>query len=295
MLEPVPLTATLVLQCVVLATVPALLGYFALGLLFELSWYRRRGDVERWKCQPDRWPDWKTRRKEILLASFALLEASLLTVVMMVYVATGGKTALYLDLKQHGLLFTVVSGLGYFVLSDVLLYAMHRALHIPALYRAFHRTHHQFLAPTAMSMAALHPVELAMLWACLVLPSLVVPIHAGVLGALAGFHLLVGMIDHSGVRLYSRWLPWMEPSQFHDDHHRYFHVNFGQCLGVWDRLLGTARRVGNRYSEDDFSPLGRRVDGLSPAAAPYLDYRKTSGPVREPEVWAADRRASHEG
>ncbi len=290
---PTPLSLTLVVACVALAIIPAFAGYLGIGYIFERVWYRRRASVDAWKCQPDRWASPEVRRRELRLASFALLEASLFTAAMMAHVATGGYTAIYLDLEEHGPLFTALSGLAYFVLTDLLLYGMHRLLHVPALYRAFHRTHHQFLSPTAMSMAALHPVELAMLWCCLMLPSFVIPIYAPLLGAVAAAHLLIGMIDHSGVRLHLRWLPWMEPSQFHDDHHRYFHVNFGQCLGTWDRLFGTARRVGNQYSEDDFSPLGQRSDGQDPASAPLLDYRRAPGPVREPEIWSADARLAH--
>ena len=52
------------------------------------------------------------------------------------------------------------------------------------------------------------------------------------------------------------WLPWMPSTFYHDDHHRYFHVNYGQHLTLWDRLYGTLRRHDRQYGIEVFGGEG---------------------------------------
>lgn len=265
--------------CLTTSIVPGIVVYVAVGMFFEIVYYRRqRTDPGSWKCQPDRWPSARTRRLEIILAFSNLLFSSLLTGLVMYYVARGGHSGIYLNLESHGLPFTIASGVAYFVLSDFALYALHRLNHTRFLYKHMHRVHHKFVAPTAFSMTALHPLEMLEFWAAMVLPALFWPIHAVALGAVFGYHLLVGMSAHSGVRLWIP-IPWQEPSQFHDDHHRYFHVNFGQCMGTWDRVFGTARRVGRRYDETIYDPSGTPLSNENGPPA-LVDYRKRKEPLR---------------
>ena len=71
-----------------------------------------------------------------------------------------------------------------------------------------------------------------------------------------------------------RRCPWQPPPRFHDDHHVYFHVNFGQTLGLWDRVFGTWRRVGRVYGEHVYGGKGAPL-AAGPAEAPrYVDYRQ---------------------
>ena len=60
-------------------------------------------------------------------------------------------------------------------------------------------------------------------------------------------------------------VPWQGPSTFHDDHHVYFHCNFGQVLTLWDRMHDTLRREGRRYGVDVFGGKGKPIDrGAAP-------------------------------
>lgn len=47
-------------------------------------------------------------------------------------------------------------------------------------------------------------------------------------------------LPRSGIKMDS-WLPWQNDTVFHDQHHEFFHVNYGQNLQIWDRLNGTVR------------------------------------------------------
>jgi lathosterol oxidase len=91
----------------------------------------------------------------------------------------------------------------------------------------------------------------------------------------------VALIDHSGVRFHS-WFPWQPPTQFHDDHHVHFHVNYGQNLGVWDRLFGTWRLHGRRYGAEVFGGRGAEIDGARDHA--LVDYGRREDVARAPKL-----------
>ena len=83
--------------------------------------------------------------------------------------------------------------------------------------------------------------------------------------------LTFNVIDHSGVDLRSR-LPWQGPSRFHDDHHLYFHVNFGQHLMIWDRLHGTLRRQKRSYGREVFGGKGVPISDEGKELPPFVEY-----------------------
>ena len=46
-----------------------------------------------------------------------------------------------------------------------------------------------------------------------------------------------GIIDHSGITFKRAWWqPWQPDCIFHDNHHQYFHVNFGFNIEYWDKV-----------------------------------------------------------
>ena len=224
--------------------------YLGIGGLFELLYYRRRRDrAAEWKCQPRRFADRRARRAELLLGSANLAAASIGTGLFAWWVIErGGRTAIYFDLGAHGLGFTVASALLYFAATDCALYWAHRTMHRKALYRAIHRVHHRWTAPTAFTAMAMHPVEFALYQAIMLAPLFVLPLHLVALIAVLVYQNLIALLDHSGVDLVSL-LPWQPPPRFHDDHHVYVQLNYGQTLGLWDRLFGTWRLVDGRRVE----------------------------------------------
>lgn len=54
---------------------------------------------------------------------------------------------------------------------------MHRMLHIPFLYKHFHKLHHTYKQPTAFSVTALHPVETVGMQLVMALPVVMFPVH----------------------------------------------------------------------------------------------------------------------
>ena len=70
-----------------------------------------------------------------------------------------------------------------------------------------------------------------------------------------------GIIDHSGITFKRKWWqPWQPDCIFHDNHHQYFHVNFGFNIEYWDTLHGTVRQKDKIYREDIFWGKGKDVN-----------------------------------
>lgn len=73
-----------------------------------------------------------------------------------------------------------------------------------------------------------------------------------------------GILNHSGVNIKSFWWqPWQPDTMFHDNHHQYFHVNFGFNIGLWDVIHGTYRRKDRVYSEEIFGGRGKNFKDVS--------------------------------
>jgi lathosterol oxidase len=245
--------------------------YFAIGGLFELLYYRRRGDAERWKSQPRRWPNARARRGEILLGTANMVVASTGSGLLAHYLATGGRSAVYFDLSQHGVAFSIATAVFYFVVTDGLLYWAHRLFHRRSLFRTIHRVHHRWTSPTAFTAMAMHPLEFAVYQGVMLVPIFILPMHVVGLVTVLVYQNLIALIDHSGVA-FTSWLPWQPPARFHDDHHVHFHVNYGQTLGVWDRVFGTWRRVDRSYGVEVFGGKGAPI-GAGTGAPRLVDYR----------------------
>ena len=230
--------------------------YFALGAWFEWVYYLRlRGTPEAWKIQPHRFTAPRRRRAEIALGAFNLVMASLLSGFLAYRITHDNPTQVYLGAEQHGIAFGLATTAAYFVGTDLGLYWMHRFMHHPVLFRAIHRWHHRTLSPTAFTAPAMHPLEFLSYQAVAAFPLFLFPIPAwGIVFTLL-YHNVVGLFDHSGVDL-AAWFPWQPPPRFHDDHHAHFHVNYGQTLGLWDKIFDTWRREGRVYGEHVFGGRG---------------------------------------
>nr|WP_255216524.1 sterol desaturase family protein [Pseudenhygromyxa sp. WMMC2535] len=175
------------------------------------------------------------------------------------YVLRDGWTALYFDPLEHGALWLVVSALVAFFMVDAGLYYSHRLMHQKWCFRYIHRWHHRYTAPVIFTTTAMHPAEFMIFQAVLLLPAFVLPIHWAVYVAVILYTYLIGMIDHSGIDV--RWpLPLHSGNRFHDDHHIFFHCNYGHHTQLFDRLHRTVRRSDRRYGEDVYGGRGAPLD-----------------------------------
>ncbi len=120
---------------------------------------------------------------------------------------------------------------------------------------------------------AMHPAEFALYQAIMLVPLFWYPIHVVGLVVVLVYQNTIALLDHSGIAFRSH-LPWQPPPRFHDDHHVHFHVNYGQTLGVWDRVFGTWRREGRVYGEHVFG--GKGAPDPRARTSPRVDYRSAA-------------------
>ena len=253
--------------------VPSMLAgvavFWAIAGYYHLRYYVRRAhEPETWKCQPKRFLRPGQNAEAAKLSSFNLALGGLISGTMIYAYQQGWEAPkIYTEVAEHGWAYTLITTALLFVVMDASAYYVHRLFHIKALFRRFHRIHHRYVATTPFVVVAVHPVELLSLQAASFLPIFIVPLHFVSVIVVLVYVLVFNIIDHSGVKLSSS-IPWQGPSMYHDDHHRYFHVNFGQHLMIWDRLHGTLRRQGRRYGVENFGGKG-----VGESDAPFVDYQ----------------------
>jgi lathosterol oxidase len=258
---------------VVVAVAGGLGMQLAIAGFFEWFYYRRRRDrAEAWKCQPRRFAPARVKRRDVLLGAANMVAASVVSGFLAHAIATDNPTQVYFRSAGHGIVFGTALTLAYFALTDGALYWAHRLLHRPALFRAIHRWHHRNTTPTAFTASSMHPVEFAIYQGVVLAPLFFMPVPVEGLVFVLVYQNFVALVDHSGVKLKSH-LPWQPPPRFHDDHHVYFHVNYGQTLGMWDRMFGTWRREGRVYGEHVFGGKGAPVSSAGDGAKPrFVNY-----------------------
>jgi len=257
------------LVCVAGAAAGSVVTFWGLGGLWHYWYYQRQRETAAvWKTQPKRWLGPALSRSAFRLGSFNIFFGALVAGTFTWYLRRGGYSAIYDDVGRHGVVYLALSVVIYFLLVDAGLYYSHRLFHHKALFKYIHRWHHRYVAPTVFTTTAMHPIEFAVFMLVLLLPTLVIPVHVGVYLFVVGYSYLVGMIDHSGIRA-PFLLPFHRDNRFHDDHHVYFHCNYGHHTQLFDRLHGTVRKLDRHYDETTFHD-GVKVAVDEASEAPHV-------------------------
>ncbi|XP_058065089.1 fatty acid hydroxylase domain-containing protein 2-like, partial [Anopheles bellator] len=117
---------------------------------------------------------------------------------------------------------------------DAALYYIHRMFHSRHFYQRFHKLHHEWRAPVALTGMYVSPFEFAI---SSMLPLYLGPaiMHCCLFTTTIWLTIVVwdNLGDHTGYHL-----PFLGSSEAHD----YHHLNFNQCygnFGLLDRLHGT--------------------------------------------------------
>jgi len=158
-----------------------------------------------------------------------------------------GWTRIYTDPHAFPLWWMPVSLALYLVAHDSWFYWTHRAMHHPRIFRVVHAVHHASRPPTAWAAMAFHPWEA--ITGAIVIPALVfvIPIHAGVLGAVLAIMTVMGVTNHMGWEVFPRRLVrspiggGLITATHHQLHHDRYRCNYGLYFRFWDRLCGTDR------------------------------------------------------
>jgi len=233
--------------------------YFGIGGYLHMKYYVGQRDAAHlWKCQPNNWLPRRDEIHEMVVGWFSLTLGSVLSAGLATWIFNGGYTSLYFEFGKHGILWSLLEFPLVFIPTDYITYWLHRIYHMPFLYKHFHKLHHTYKQPTAFSVTAIHPVEFFNIQAVYIAPMFLMDIHAGVYIFYILYIYYHGIVDHSGINFKALWFqPWQPDCIFHDNHHQYFHVNFGFNVTLWDRLHGTLRQKDKIYREDIFWGKGK--------------------------------------
>lgn len=122
----------------------------------------------------------------------------------------------------------------FVLIEEVGFYYSHRLFHSPYFYKRFHKIHHEWIAPIAMSAIYAHPLEHVF---SNLAPVIAGPVILGSHVATVWIWFAVALINttysHSGYHF-----PLTSSTQSHDYHHLKFSNNFG-AMGLLDYLHGT--------------------------------------------------------
>jgi len=256
------------------AHIVSLTTYFFIGGF--LHWYfymNRRHRAKEWKIQPDKWLSPELERHEIMVGTISLLIVGSFSAFLACYIYNGNPSSVYFQFDEYGWLWFFLQFPVIFLYSDYTTYILHRLYHTPWLYKHFHKLHHKYKQPTAFSVTAIHPVEILHVQLTSCLPLFAIPVHWLSFYSVAIYVYYHGIIDHSGINFKAQWWqPWQPDAEFHDQHHEFFHCNFGFNMSLWDRLHGTMRRQNRAYTEDTYhgeaptidSPEGKAILATNP-------------------------------
>ncbi|XKL68970.1 hypothetical protein PGB90_006739 [Kerria lacca] len=239
--------------------------YFIIGFFFHWYYYVRQKDQpEKWKCQPKRWLSTELELDEIKAGSVSLFVTNTWSSLMECYVHNGGYCTVYFNWDEYGIVWWILQFPIIFISIDYGMYWVHRIFHVPYLYTRFHKMHHKYKQPTAFSATAIHPVEISCLQMVMFVPLFTVPTHWSIFRIILLYLYYHGIITHSGINFKAKWWqPWQSNTVFHDNHHQYFHVNFGFNFEWWDKLHNTYRKPDRVYNENIFYGKGKPIDEIN--------------------------------
>ena len=165
--------------------------------------------------------------------------------VFILYLDSKGYTKVYFDINEYGYLWL---GLSFFIalfIDDMFFYWSHRAMHLPQIYKFFHKVHHESTDPSPLTAFAFHPSEaIVEYFVAFVLPFLL-PLNFGVLITWQIFSMLNNVLGHLGYEVYPKgWvkLPFLKfktASTHHNMHHQLFNGNYALYFTWWDKWMGT--------------------------------------------------------
>ncbi len=156
-----------------------------------------------------------------------------------------GTTKIYLDIDQYGYTYFSVSIFIMIIVHDAYFYWTHRLMHVPAIFKLMHKTHHLSHNPTPWSAFSFHPLEAIVSIGIIPIIIFLIPVHPFALFAFITIMIIINVAGHLGYETFpqkfieSRLGKWQNTSTNHNIHHEQFKFNYGLYFTFWDRLMNT--------------------------------------------------------
>jgi len=148
-----------------------------------------------------------------------------------------GYGRMYSKVSDYGWVYLFLSIPLFLVLTDLVIYIIHRGLHTPWLYKNIHKQHHTYRYTTPFSSHAFHPVDGWAQGVPYYLFTFVFPFH-NILHIIMFIFVnfwtisIHDQVDYCGGGL-------LNSTGHHTIHHTEFLFNYGQYFTLWDRLCGS--------------------------------------------------------
>lgn len=222
--------------------------------------------LKAWKIRPDRPP----ALQHVVELLCSIRSVAVFSTVTLITVGLHKAGLLWGGAFREAptLIWTVVSLVLTIVAHDAYFYWIHRLIHRPRLFRAFHRRHHRSNNPTPFTAYSFDLGEAALMAAFSPLFLLLVPVSWPAFGLFMIHQIARNVIGHCGYELFPArrdgrpLLDWMTTVTHHDLHHAQAGSNYGLYFTWWDRLMGTENP---RYHQA-FAQVAARRRGLREAA-----------------------------
>jgi len=178
----------------------------------------------------------KQIRTEIYIALSSLPLMGLLMAPFPVLVHLG-YSRVYKNVDDYGWTYVVFCVPLFLFVSDMMIYFIHRGLHLPWLYQHVHKPHHTYQYTTPFSSHAFHPVDGWAQGVPYYLFCFVFPMHHYLFVALFVLVNMWTVSIHDQVDFFGAGI--LNSTGHHTLHHALFRYNYGQYFTLWDRICRT--------------------------------------------------------
>lgn len=222
------------------------LRYFIIaGLAYFIFYKLIRNKISHKKIQL-RFPATKDYKREIFYSIITIFIFASFPILML---KTSFKpyTQFYKNLHDYSIGYFWFAFPVMFLIHDTYFYWMHRMMHHPKLFKAFHVVHHKSTNPSPWAALAFQPAEAFIEGGVFAVLIMIMPLHLWHLVAFFLVMMVYNVYGHLGWELYpkgfsgSRLGKWINTSVNHNQHHQYFKGNYGLYFLFWDRWMGTIR------------------------------------------------------
>lgn len=128
---------------------------------------------------------------------------------------------------------------GVFFLGTAHFYFIHRLSHWPPLYKISHELHHRNVNTGPWTGISMHPIE-HLLYFSVLMWTWMIPVHPFIIGLTSLWFIAGPAASHSGFDFVKAGrFRFSTGDWFHQLHHQYFNLNYGNTTSPLDKLFGS--------------------------------------------------------
>ena len=217
--------------------------YFLLAGAFWLGFYKSKSPALKKRQIYDVLPESNQQLYEIKWSMYTSVVFGI-SGVLMGLMWQNDWTQIYLKFDQFGFWYLPLSFIVTSLVHDLYFYWTHRWLHLPRIFKMFHKIHHNSVTPSPWASFSFHPVEGVIQALALPLIVLIVPLHPVVILIYLTAMTLSAVSNHLGFEILPQksersWAKWFVSGVHHTQHHRYYRYNFSLFYPFFDVLFKT--------------------------------------------------------